>query len=437
MSGPARQQGARRSLGNRPDGGALLAISMAALISFSAVGLARYSFTALLPPMKESLGLSNTEAGLLSSAYTLGYLAIGALAGVLVSKYGARLVVIGAMALTTVGVFATGFWNRLELLAAMRVLTGLGSGGANVPGMVLASQWFPSRRRGVATGAVFAAGGFAFAVTGLLVPPVVGLYGMEGWQYAWFYLGLLILLSSLPIVFFLQDAPQASRSAREEVLPGGSGVGRADLGLRKTVYSSTTAWRLSAIYFFYGLSMMTAHTFFAVYFAQERGMGQSEAGRLWAVVGMMTIPGGLLCGGFSDRVGRRLAFVIVHGGLALTMVFLSSATNIASAYAASVMYGLLTVGVPTVMAAACGDYLGPRLAPAVFGMATTCLGIGQLVGPTLGGIIADINGSFVNVFYMAAIGLLVGMFVSLTLSPPPTEPGKEASCLLGAKQRSV
>lgn len=48
--------------------------------------------------------------------------------------------------------------------------------------------------------------------------------------------------------------------------------------------------------------------------------------------------------------------------------------------------------------AACGDILGPKLAPAALGFITLFLGIGQAIGPYAAGAIADAEGSFAPVF---------------------------------------
>ena len=60
------------------------------------------------------------------------------------------------------------------------------------------------------------------------------------------------------------------------------------------------------------------------------------------------------------------------------------------------------------MAAACGDVLGARLAPAALGFITLFMGIGQVVGPFAGGMIADAAGSFSPAFLLAAVVALFG-----------------------------
>ena len=77
--------------------------------------------------------------------------------------------------------------------------------------------------------------------------------------------------------------------------------------------------------------------------------------------------------------------------------------------------------IPTIMAAAAGDFVGPRLAPAGLGFITLFFGIGQALGPALGGYLADVSGSFTLPFLIAGVISLVGMALSFYLKKPATE----------------
>ena len=64
-----------------------------------------------------------------------------------------------------------------------------------------------------------------------------------------------------------------------------------------------------------------------------------------------------------------------------------------------------------------GDYVGPRLAPAGLGFVTLFFGVGQALGPYLGGYLADATGSFKGPFLLACGISLLGMVLSLGLKP--------------------
>ena len=74
------------------------------------------------------------------------------------------------------------------------------------------------------------------------------------------------------------------------------------------------------------------------------------------------------------------------------------------------------------MAAACGDVLGPRLAPAALGFITLLFGIGQAVAPSIAGAIADATGSFFSSLLLAAGVALLGALGAFLLRPASTMP---------------
>lgn len=85
----------------------------------------------------------------------------------------------------------------------------------------------------------------------------------------------------------------------------------------------------------------------------------------------------------------------------------------------AILFGISAWSIPAIMAAACGDASGSKLAPAALGFITLFFGIiGQAAGPYVAGAIADAEGSFTPVFLWAAAVALLGAFGSATLKNP-------------------
>ena len=74
-----------------------------------------------------------------------------------------------------------------------------------------------------------------------------------------------------------------------------------------------------------------------------------------------------------------------------------------------------------IMAAAAGDYVGPRLAPAGLGFITLFFGIGQALGPSLAGYLADLTHSFTSSLLVACGISLAGAAMSLGMKRVGTE----------------
>jgi len=75
---------------------------------------------------------------------------------------------------------------------------------------------------------------------------------------------------------------------------------------------------------------------------------------------------------------------------------------------------------PAIMAATCGDVLGPALAPAALGFITLFFGLGQALGPSLAGALADATGTFAQAYVLAGVVAVLGAGGASLLRPAST-----------------
>ena len=79
-------------------------------------------------------------------------------------------------------------------------------------------------------------------------------------------------------------------------------------------------WKLSSVYLAFGFSYIIYLTFFIAYLTKELGMSTTEAGRIFALLGFLSIFCGLPWGSLSDRIGRRYASTFGHLTLAISFL---------------------------------------------------------------------------------------------------------------------
>ncbi len=401
-----------------------IVIFMGLLTTIASHGFGRMSYTIILPAMKDGLQFNYTQLGLLGTGNFLGYLTMAIIGGFLASRFGTRLVITFAVILMGITMILTGLAQSFGFAFVMRLLTGLGSGASFVPAMALGSAWFAIKNRGFATGIVSAGIGIGTLISGLVVPPILSAFGPNGWRFSWYILGGAVLVVSGIVYVFVRSRPeekglqQVGAEKTERISPVPSDAKTTSSLQWTTVFKMTSVWYLGIVYFFYGLSYIIYMIFFAAFLVKEMGLTQQWAGGLWALVGGLSIFCGVIWGGISDRLGRNRGAALAYLVLGLSYFIYALIKIKFGFYLSAVLFGLTAWSIPTIMAAAAGDYVGPRLAPAGLGFITLFFGIGQALGPALGGYLADTTASFTVPFLVAGGISFLGMIFSFYLKRP-------------------
>jgi predicted MFS family arabinose efflux permease len=308
----------------------------------------------------------------------------------------AALLVVGAsMSLVS---RASGFLPVLLLYA----ITGMGSGATNVPVMGLVSAWFASRVRGRAAGFISIGSGFAIMFAGRFIPLVNLRVGPEGWRTSWLVLGGIVILIAFASLLLLRDRPEEMGLA-----PVGSGDSAAPVRQgpehkETSLYRKGILYHLGGIYFLFGYTYVIYATFIVTTLVKERGFSEAVAGNFWMWVGFLSLFSGPVFGALSDRLSRKAGLMIVFSLQAASYLLIATRLPGIFLYLSIAFYGLVAWSIPSIMAAAMGDYIGVRNAAAGFGLVTFIFGLGQISGPAIAGILAERAGSFSGSFYMAA-----------------------------------
>jgi MFS family permease len=380
-------------------------------------GFGKMSYSVILPSMKDGLSLTYTQVGLIGTGNFIGYLVLATVGGFLASRFGARRVIFISLLVMGVGLFLTGRSDSFSFALMTRLITGIGNGGAVVPMITLPAAWFVAKKRGLAMGIVNMGVGLGLSLSGLILPYCISCYGTNGWRYAWYLMGIVVLVCSFVCYALLRDHP------REKGLTMYGGQGEESkagatitlLSTFRKVVGEKEIWKLACVYFMFGLSYMIYLTYFIAHLTREIGMQTAEAGRVFAILGFLSIFCGLPWGSFSDRVGRRHASLLAYLTLTISFLLFAFCKGTFALYLSGIIFGMTAFAIPVIMAAAVGDAVGGRLAAAGFGFITLFFGIGQALAPFIGGWIKDMTGTFTNGFVVCAVVALLGAFFSLFL----------------------
>lgn len=391
-----------------------------ALVVLLAHGFGRMSYSVILPSMKEGLSLTYTQVGLIGTGNFIGYLCLAVIGGFLAAHFGARNIIFISLMIMGVCLFLTGLSESFSFAFVLRLITGMGNGGSYIPVMALPAAWFVMQKRGFATGIATVGTGIGLSLAGIILPYFIVSHGQAGWRYAWYVMGIIVFGGSF-IVYVLERNNPAEKglsmygSTENEGNYQGSMQGVSFLSAWRDVMREREVWKLGSVYFMYGFSYIIYLTFFIAYLTKEIGLDPKSAGGMFAILGLCSILSGVLWGSVSDRVGRRLGSMYAYIVLALSYLIFAFWNDLPGLYVSCIVYGFTISSIPVILAAAAGDAVGPRLAPAGLGCITLFFGIGQAFGPAVAGYIRDVTGSFTGAFVLSAFVSLAGAMGSLFL----------------------
>ncbi len=337
--------------------------------------------------LQRLLGFSDTQIGTLNAIYSFPNIIMVLVGGIIVDRFGTRLSTLIFAIICLVGAALTAISPLFPVMAAGRLIFGLGAESMIVAITVAIGQWFVGRQLGFAFGvnlSIARAGSYSADMSTTWFKP---LYDM-GWQPPlWLATGFATLSVAACVVYYFLERGAARRfrladqSATDRVV-------WADL------------WRFDRSYWyivglcvlFYSVIFPFRSTFAIKYFQHAHALSLQEAGSMNAYVFLAAIFATPTFGFMADRLGQRAAFMAL-GCFLLAAVFPTLAYTDASLWVSTVMIGVAFSLVPAVLWPAV-PYLIPahRLGTA-YGLMTMLQNIGMMLANLAAGALNDVNGA--------------------------------------------
>ncbi|TCK30761.1 DHA1 family inner membrane transport protein [Ancylobacter aquaticus] len=273
------------------------------------IGVTEFAPMGLLPVIANDLGVSIPSAGLLISAYALGVMLGAPLMTLTTGRVPRRALLIGLMAIFTLGNLMAALSTSYEMLLAARLVTSLNHGAFFGVGSLVAASLVPENRRAGAVAAMF---------MGLTIANVVGVPlatwagDVVGWRAAFWGIAVLGLIAMAALRATLPDVAADTGGDMVSELKV-LGRGPVLLALALTVISST--------------AMFTVFTYIAPILQQETGASIGFVTAMLVTYGVGLTVGNWLGGRFADRsVDRTLivtlaALTLLLVGFVLAMPF--------------------------------------------------------------------------------------------------------------------
>lgn len=382
------------------------------------LGFGRFAIGMLLPSMAITLKLTYAQMGFISTANFVGYLASVLISGHWSSEIGARRLIFIALLLVGVSMALISRAASFQETLLLYMVTGIGSGAANVTVMGLVSSWFSSSRRGRAAGFIVIGSGFAIIISGRLIPFINSAFGQEGWRTSWIILAAVVFFIAGLSVLLIRNRPEDIGLSPLGAKTHAAAKDSPPVSSELNVYREKMIYFLGLIYFLFGYTYVVYATFFVTTLVKERGFSEADAGNLWSMVGLLSLFSGPLFGTLSDKLSRKIGLVTVFSFQMVAYLLVASGLPGIFLYLSIFFYGIVAWSIPSIMAAAVGDYVGARKAATAFGLVTFIFGFGQIAGPAVAGILAEKTGSFSSSFYMTAGAAAAAILLASFLKKP-------------------
>ncbi len=366
----------------------------------SAMGIGRFVYTPILPFMADGLGLTKGEAGLIASANFLGYM-LGALAAASPALPGSRRNwAVAALALSAVSTGVMGLFGTLPVFLVLRFIGGVASAFALVFSSALVMDRLAAANRPALIALYFAGVGTGIVTSALLVAGLAA--AGFGWRDFWFASGMLTLLG---LGLFTALVPGGGDGPAKPMAASPGGRDRRLVAL-------ITAYGL------FGFGYVITATFISAIVRSEAALASLEP-VIWLIVGVGAIPSVAVWAAIGRRIGNgrayALACLVEAGAVTLSVISLSPlAVALSALLLGGTFVGITATGLVNARELSRVD---PRRNLALM---TAIFGIGQMIGPTFGGFLHDISGSFrLPTLAAAAVLVLAALLVGVTASTRP------------------
>jgi MFS family permease len=377
------------------------ALSMGAAVS---LGITRFAYGLLLPPMRADLGWSYALAGGMNTANAIGYLLGALITPALMRRFGVtRLLVVGAV-LASVFMAGSGFVTAAPALLLQRLLAGVASAWVFVAGGLLAARLgeadaaHGSSRGGLLLGIYYGGTGFGILLSALLVPQVLKAAAEvpHGWTWAWWALAIASVAATCLLAWAgraMPDRPvHASAAASASAAP--------PVALRRF------GWALAG-YMLFGMGYIGYMTF-VIALLREQGASAGFVTLFYALLGVACVASSRLWAGLLDRYRGGQPQALLNGllGVATLLPVLSASAPVA--LVSGVLFGGVFLSVVASTTALVRHNLPSARWAQGISMFTIVFALGQIVGPTVTGWISDGPGGLARGLVASAIALWLG-----------------------------
>jgi sugar phosphate permease len=393
-SAPAVQSGARSD--------AAMAATTSFVVLFCIVGLALWGLPFYYDFMVRDFGWSRAQV---TSGNAISKLVIGPvfgfIAGWVIDRFGPRLVMMAGILMAGAALVGLGWATSLSMFYLFYFFNALGYVcGGPLPNQVLLTRWFDKAR-----GKAMAFAYLGIGLGGAVVPWISNaLITRFGWQMSLRYMGVAIVVVSLPLAFLLREPPAPIKTQKGAV-PVNLGA-----AFKSGTFYLLTLGSMCSIAVVSGTQQNLK-----LFLSLDRHFSQTAAARVLSLILTFSILGRLLMGWLADRFSKKHVMLLTYFLVAAGIPLLFLGRSALALYVSAAVFGTGLGGDYMIIPLIVAELFSGQMLGRLLGIIITAGGIAEAVSPWMMGYLRDATGSYVASCAALVTIALLGMAAVLCL----------------------
>ncbi len=372
------------------------------LILCGCLGLGRFGFGMVLPNIQDSLLLTTTQIGFISSANFWGYIVGIIFVNRIYSNFATHKLIFSSLILQGLFMMLMTFFDNYLLLASLYSFSGFFMAIVNMSLMAYMATVIPKNIRGKALGIAVGGSGLAIVSSGFLVPFIENSVTDMPWKTSW------MIFSFLVIVTAFVSQPGIKTHTAHNVKSTPSKI--------REFFKIVDFWKIATLYIIFGFSYIIYVTFFVSSILFKYNILSSISGEVWALLGFCSIFSGFIFGLLADKFGAYTSLISVFFLQGCAHLILALPVSVDFIWFSAILFGITVWSIPALVTLLTSLYFDVKKTAQVLALVTLIFSVAQALGPIVAGLIKDNTNSFDGVFYLTAFLCFFAMYSSYLFS---------------------
>lgn len=363
------------------------------------IGADTFIISPLVPTISDNFKVKTSEAGLLVTAYSIGYAIFAFIFGPASDKIGRKTLLLGGLFSFSIFSILCGFSNNFKLLFAFRVLSGIAASASSPQVWASIGDLIPFKKRGRVMGIVSS----ALAVSQFLVVPIGAfIASFGGWRSSFFSLGIISIIVFILVIKFF---PKIESKEINNI-----SIGNQLFRSLKSILLNKPALSGLFVTLFLMFGSFGFYSFLGVWLSDSFNLKVASIGTVIIFVGLGNLIGNLTGGYLADIYGKNKIAITGMIILAIALIVLPYTNHNFDLAIFCIFLWFISAGITLSSLNSILSELVPSLRGTMMSLNSSFMYIGTTIGVAF-------NGLILNNFDYHAMGISSGIsvFVSVLL----------------------